>query len=113
MIAERRGGELLTITFPAVLSLPHAMASEGASHPNPSDDQGPKRVRPIVRSEYSTSFWPRPRIPALVKGDWLDWDYRCWLGTIDADWACFDLRGWNELPQVRKERAEDHPRQHG
>lgn len=91
MNAERRGGELSTITFPAVLSLPHAMASEGASHPNPSDDQGPKRVRPT----FSLSVQSRVTAPSdtpLAKGDWLDWDRWCWLGTIDADCARFDLR---------------------
>jgi len=81
----------LTIIYPAVLSLPHAIASEGAFYSNPSDDQGPKRVRRIVQSECSIPLQPRLRIPRPRKGDWLDWDRWCSLGMVDADWDQVDF----------------------
>ena len=81
----------MTITFPAVLSLPHAMASGSAFYSNPSDDHGPKRVRRIVQSERSIPLQPRPRIPRPRKGDRFDWDRWCSLGMVDADWDQVDF----------------------
>ena len=81
---------MLTITFPAVLSLPHAMASGGASHPNPSDDQGPKRVRPMFSLGILNSSPAAPSDTPLAKG------------------VVLPMRGPRAVRRLRRRSAEVH-----
>lgn len=81
---------MLTITFPAVLSLPHAMASGGASHPNPSDDPGPKRVRPMFSLGILNSSPAAPSDTPLAKG------------------VVLPMRGPRAVRRLRRRSAEVH-----